>query len=229
MGLIFHLLIKFSKTKSDIPNCTNRWYSCCYFLVSGTASCRTNIFYSLTVNDQIHLNWETATEINNYGFEIERSISNSTAWQKVGFVEGNGNSNSEKEYNFVDKNVSFGNKYFYRLKEINTNGSFEYSEVVEADLSIPLDFSLSQNYPNPFNPTTKIKYTIPAVGTGNTLSVQLKVYDILGNEIAILVNEEKPAGTYEVEFGAKNLPSGMYFYKLTVGNNSEIKKMMLLK
>ncbi len=190
-------------------------------------------FTALTSNDEIRLNWKTSTEVNSYGFNVERASLQTSpgqdSWKKIGFVEGHGNSNSEKQYDFIDKNVLSGNKYFYRLKEINTNGSFEYSEVVEADLSVPLEFILSQNYPNPFNPTTKIKYTIPAAGTRNALSAQLKVYDILGNEIATLVNEEKPAGTYEVEFGAKNLPSGMYFYKLTVGNNSQIKKMILLK
>lgn len=100
---------------------------------------------------------------------------------------------------------------------------------VKSDGNFPENFELFQNYPNPFNPTTKIKFTIPSVGTRHALSVQLNVYDVLGNEVAVLVNEEKPAGTYEVEFSAKNLPSGIYYYTIKAGNFTETRKMILLK
>jgi len=104
------------------------------------------------------------------------------------------------------------------------DGSFEYSEIVEVEIGIPTEFSLAQNYPNPFNPTTTIKYQIPEVSF-----VTLRIYDVLGNEIATLVNEQKPADSYEVEFNASNLPSGIYFYRIQVGSFVETKKMVLMK
>ena len=174
----------------------------------------------------ITLHWKTATEVNNYGFEVERASSSTTPgqdWQKVGFVQGNGNSNSPKEYSFADKELS-GGKYSYRLKQIDNDGQFEYSKIVEVSVSEPTKFVLEQNYPNPFNPTTKINFSIPEVQ-----QVQLKVYDVLGNEVATLVNEEKAPGTYEVQFNASNLTSGIYFYTLKAGSFSETKKLMLLK
>ncbi len=144
-------------------------------------------------------------------------------------------------YSFSDENLFEGN-YHYRLKQIDFDGSFEYSDIVAIEIISPVKFSLEQNYPNPFNPTTKIKYSIPSViasGAKQSQLVTLKVYDVLGNEVAILVNEEKPAGSYEVEFSAKggsasggnaiNLPSGTYFYQLTSGNIVATRKMILLK
>ncbi|MCK7526056.1 MAG: T9SS type A sorting domain-containing protein [Ignavibacteriales bacterium] len=130
-------------------------------------------------------------------------------------------------------------KSYYRLKQIDFDGSFEYSNIVEVDLNIPTQFSLEQNYPNPFNPSTKIKYSIPNVTLSGVEGsrVILKVYDVLGNEVATLVNEEKPAGNYEVNFNASKLSSGVYFYKLRVEDPStssgegfvQTKKMILLR
>ena len=177
--------------------------------------------------NEIHLNWQTETEVDNYGFEIERASSLTTprqdAWEMIGFVEGHGNSNSPKEYSFVDKNIN-SEKYSYRLKQLDTDGSFTYSDVVEIDLKLPDRFKLSQNYPNPFNPTTVINYQLPEAG-----KVTLSIYDILGNEVRILVNEERSAGNYEIEFNATGLPSGVYFYILRAGSFVESKKMLLLK
>ena len=182
-------------------------------------------FTALVINNQIQLKWKTATEISSYGFHIERSISNSTAWQKVGFVEGHGNSNSEKKYNFVDENVSSGNNYSYRLKEINTDGSFKYSKVVEVDFSLPFRFTLSQNYPNPFNPSTTIKF-----GYDRNTKAQLKVYDVLGNEVVSLFKGTAEGGkVYQINFDGSGFSSGVYYYKLIGGNKTEIKKMILLK
>jgi hypothetical protein len=133
-------------------------------------------------------------------------------------------------YSFIDENVSTGT-YQYRLKQVDFDGSHTYSDIVEVDVTGPTQFSLEQNYPNPFNPTTKIRYQIPASlnpSQGGTL-VQLIVYDVLGNEIATLVNEEKTAGNYELEFDATGLPSGVYFYQLNAGNYIETKKMLLMK
>ena len=186
-------------------------------------------FTVLAIDDQIQLKWKTATEINSYGFEVERLQNSKIAglqnWEKIGFVEGHGNSNSEKKYDFIDKNVLSGNKYSYRLKEINTDGSFKYSKVVEVNFSVPSEFNLSQNYPNPFNPVTNIKFEFDK----NT-KARLTVYDVLGNKVADLFNGRVERGRrYKVKFDGSSLSSGVYYYKLTGNNKTEIKKMILLK
>jgi pimeloyl-ACP methyl ester carboxylesterase len=179
-------------------------------------------FIALTSNNGVVLNWQTATEVNNYGFEIERKAEKET-WLTIGFVEGNGNSNSKKEYSFKDDNLPFGN-IVYRLKQIDTDGKFEYSHEIKINIDIPTKFALIQNYPNPFNPSTKIKYSIPKSDI-----VHIKVYDILGKEIQTLLNEYKQAGTYEVKFDASDLTSGVYFYKIICGSYIETKKMIVLR
>jgi hypothetical protein len=189
-------------------------------------------FKANIIENNIFLTWKTAAEINNYGFEIERSERSSMIsekWGKIGFVEGFINSNSINEYSFKDMNVNTG-KYSYRLKQIDNDGKYTYSKEVEVIINNQPDrFELQQNYPNPFNPITKIKYTISSGGTSLFKTVQLKVYDILGNEVAALVNEEQPAGVYEVDFDASLLPSGIYFYKLITNGFNNIRKMLLLK
>ena len=186
-------------------------------------------FTSFYENNLVYLNWSIASELNNRGFEIERS-NNKTDWRLIGFREGKGTTTEPQAYVFIDD--LFGNdsyRLYYRLKQIDYNGSFEYSDVVEV-YTTPSNFSLSQNYPNPFNPNTKIKYTIPSVGTQRAVSVQLKIYDVLGNEVATLVNEYKPAGNYEIEFAARDgLAAGIYFYQLKVNDFVASKKMLLLK
>jgi len=194
---------------------------------------------SFTANvsgNSVVLNWITASELNNSGFEIQRSvISNEERnlnWQPIGFVQGNGTTTQSNSYSFTDNNIHSA-KYYYRLKQIDLNGTFTYSNEVEVDLSLPQAFSLEQNYPNPFNPSTKIEYTIPFVGTSLMKFVQLKVFDVLGNEVATLVDEYKPAGNYEVSFEASSagggLSSGIYLYKLRVGTFFDMKKMILIK
>ncbi|MBE0570664.1 MAG: T9SS type A sorting domain-containing protein [Ignavibacteriaceae bacterium] len=188
----------------------------------------------------VTLFWQTATETNNSGFEIERAPSKSTpkgetsGWQRIGFVEGKGTTTEIQSYSFTDKPEP--GKYKYRLKQIDFGGTFAYSPEVEAEVKAPNVFSLERNYPNPFNPSTKIKYSIPDVALRQAQSailVTLKVYDILGNEVATLVNGEQTAGAYEVEFltssGIRQLVSGIYFYQLKAGSFIETKKMMLLK
>ena len=183
-------------------------------------------------NGGVRLDWRTETEVDNFGFEVERSqmsnVKSQTEWGKIGFVAGSGNSNSPKNYSFVDAKVSSG-KISYRLKQLDTDGKFEYSKIIEVDLGSPQKFELSQNYPNPFNPITKIIYSVPAVRTRDRVSVQMRVYDILGNEVAILVNEEKQPGTYKIEFSATGIPSGVYIYKLEADGFIQSKKMILLK
>ena len=199
-------------------------------------------FSASVSNNSVTLNWITATELNNSGFQIERSvISNEERnldWEQIGFINGNGTTSESHSYSFVDRNISDG-KYSYRLKQIDFDGTFSYSNEVEVDLSLPQTFSLAQNYPNPFNPSTKISFSVPSVVDAkfaSTTLVQLKVYDVLGNEIATLVNEEKPAGNYEVTFDAKNLPagrqglsSGIYYCNLQAGSFNQSIKMILLK
>jgi len=186
-------------------------------------------FNASVINNEVHLNWETATEINNYGFDIERTVVCNgygvlNDWQKIGFVKGNGNSSSPKFYSFEDK--PFGGKEFkYRLKQIDFDGKFEYSNVVFVSLDSSIsNFELCQNYPNPFNPKTKIIYTIPR-GT----NVKITVYDMIGREITTLIDKYHERGTYQVEFNGSTLCSGMYCYKLNAGIFSDVKKFILIK
>ena len=174
----------------------------------------------------IILNWKTATEINNYGFEIEKRESANNNWVKLGFVNGHGNSSTINTYSFIDELDKTGIDYQYRLHQIDNNGNSEYSNIVEIGLPAPQNYTLSQNYPNPFNPSTGIKYQIVKDGF-----VSLKVYNLLGKEVAVLVNENQTAGDYNISFQAENynLTSGIYLYTLRSNDFVQTKKMMLLK
>jgi hypothetical protein len=187
-------------------------------------------FTADVIKNSVELNWQTATEVNNYGFEVQRSASSGqrSDWEKIGFVEGHGNSNSRKEYSFVDKNPQSG-KVQFRLKQIDTDGRFEYSDIVEVNIDSLSKFELSQNYPNPFNPTTTIKYAIPKSVNGHQSLVRLSVYDVLGNEVATLVNKRQAPGNYSIKFDASKLSSGIYFYRLQNGSFVVTKKMILLR
>ncbi len=186
-------------------------------------------FTASVINNNVELNWTTATEISNSGFSVERKTNNSN-WQEITFIKGNGTTTEVSNYSFSDTPNKTA-KLYYRLKQIDFNGTAVYSKTVEVNFGSPSKFSLEQNYPNPFNPSTKIKYSIPALGKMNMQTVKIKVYDLLGNEIVTLLNEEKASGEYEVEFdsGKYNLPSGIYFYSITAGNFNSVKKMTLLK
>ncbi|MCZ6702024.1 MAG: PQQ-dependent sugar dehydrogenase [Ignavibacteria bacterium] len=180
------------------------------------------------INNQVRIAWETATEIMNYGFDLERTVS-SDGWKKIEFIPGNGNSNSPKYYNYTDNDILSTGIFKYRLKQINNNGSFEYSEEISVNVNEPGRFLLKQNYPNPFNPSTLIKFYIPV-----SSNVKLKLFNMLGQEVAELINANIAAGIHKFELNAENLSSGTYFYFLEVnGENGEgffdIKKMVLLK
>lgn len=179
-------------------------------------------FTSSVINNTVGLNWITATELNNSGFEVQKSLDNSN-WNKVGFVTGNGTSTEVHSYSFVDQNPIIGTS-FYRLKQIDFDGTSEYSNIVEVFYGSVAEFALEQNYPNPFNPTTKINYSIKEKG-----NVELKIFDLLGSEIATLVNEEKAPGNYEVFFDASNLSSGVYLYTIKSGSFVQTRKMLLMK
>jgi hypothetical protein len=193
---------------------------------------------TLHSNGDVLLEWKTASSLNNYGFEIEKSYLNSDLWETIGFLENQGDPSSFVEYSFTDRTLNNFPVARYRLKAIDYDGSFKYSNIIEIN-TLPMNYELSQNYPNPFNPITKIKFTIPYViasglpvgkaGTKQSQLVTLKVYDILGNEVATLVDEEKEPGIYEIEFSAANLASGIYIYRLQTMEFTETKKMVLLR
>jgi hypothetical protein len=181
-------------------------------------------FFSGSLNGgNIDLRWRTETEVNNYGFDIERTKDNSD-WLTIGFVDGHGNSNSLKQYNFIDTDIDQSGTYYYRLKQTDNDGTYEYSDVVSVEVGMPDNFYLSQNYPNPFNPETRIDYTLP-----EKQFVSLRIYNTLGELVIELVNETKEAGSYSVVFDASKMPSGTYIYTIFAGKYSTAKKMSLLK
>lgn len=173
-------------------------------------------------NGKVQLNWITASEINNSGFDVERN--NGNGFEKIGFVQGNGTTTERSNFSFVDENPGYG-KIQYRLKQIDFDGTFKYYGVVEVDANIPTEFSLSQNYPNPFNPSTTIEYSIAKAGL-----VNLTIYNSLGEEVIKLVdNQFNEVGKYSVKFNATNLASGTYIYRLQAGDVVISKKMNLIK
>ncbi|MFZ1323397.1 MAG: T9SS type A sorting domain-containing protein [Ignavibacteria bacterium] len=181
-------------------------------------------FISNVNGTDVTLNWTTASELNNSGFDIERKNSVSGNWSKVGNVTGNGTVSTPQNYSFTDRGLTTG-KYNYRLKQIDFNGNFEYFNLSnEVGIGIPEKYSLSQNYPNPFNPSTKISYDLPTDGM-----VSLRLFDMTGREVASIVNEVQSAGYYTVNFNASSLSSGVYFYTISSNNFIATKKLMLVK
>ena len=180
-------------------------------------------------NNNVTLNWQTATETNNSGFEIQRSDardqkSETLDWKKVGFIKGNGTSTNENHYSYTDKNLKSG-RYSYKLVQIDFDGTRTESEVINVEINYqPKEYALMQNYPNPFNPATTIEYSIAVDG-----NAKLKIFNTLGEEVKTLVNEYKTAGSYKINFDASALPSGIYYYRIDVNNFLAVKKMILLK
>ncbi len=190
------------------------------------------ISFNAAINNEsgnsVKLTWKTATEVNNYGFEIQWLMDNGK-WERIGFLEGAGNSNSTLEYSFIDNFPESEGSRRYRLKQIDLDGKFSYSKEITIELNtIPTQFSLLQNFPNPFNPATTIRYSIPS-GVEILHATTLRVYDILGREVAVLVNQNQPAGNYEVKFDASQLSSGIYFYIIQAGGFMKSRKMLLQK
>ncbi|NOX16654.1 MAG: T9SS type A sorting domain-containing protein [Chlorobi bacterium] len=180
-------------------------------------------FTSEIIDNRVELNWTTATEINNKGFIVERKSETENDWNELGFTEGNGSTAEMHNYSFTDSNPEIGHLR-YRLKQLDYDGSYEYLQEIEVEYTRTFTYKLEQNFPNPFNPSTIIKFEIP-----EETKVTLKIYDVLGNEAAVLVNENKPAGSYSVEFNAEKLSSGFYIYSLRAGNFFQSNKMLLLK
>jgi hypothetical protein len=171
--------------------------------------------------------WQTATELNNSGFSIERKSTGSD-YMEIGFVPGFGTTTEPKSYSFNDQNLRSG-VYTYRLKQVDFDGSFTYSNEVEVEVIAPAEFSLDQNYPNPFNPSTKITFSL-----ATDSRVSLKVFDVIGQEVASLINQELTAGVHNIDFNAAGINSGVYFYRIEAsGVNGakfvDVKKMILLK
>ena len=186
-------------------------------------------FVASVKGNTISLTWSTATETNNYGYEIQRSVDNGNSWKSTGFVEGRGTTTSMSAYSFVDELLQPG-EYSYRLKQIDVDGTYKFHYLENnVVVGLPDKFELFQNYPNPFNPVTTIKYTIPSSVTHEISNVKLILFDMLGREVSTLVNENKEPGVYEVKFNASALSSGVYLYKLQAGEFSQVKKLILTK
>jgi photosystem II stability/assembly factor-like uncharacterized protein len=192
----------------------------------------TSFTVSVLQNEKaVQLNWATATETNNSGFQVERRKTleaRSEEWENIGFVNGNGTTTEPQTYSFVDENLSAG-KYQYRLKQIDFDGTFEYSNIIETEILTPAKFSLEQNYPNPFNPSTDIQYSL-----ASRQFVSLKIFNSLGEEVETLVNEYQEAGIHSKLFILNSstdggLPSGVYYYQLKAGDIIQTKKMIILK
>jgi hypothetical protein len=191
---------------------------------------------SFTANisgSNVTLNWQTVTEVNNYGFYVERRRENEQNFYEVkdGFIPGHGSTLEPQSYSFIDNTVTEVGKYYYRLRQVDNDGLISYSSPVSITISVlgvdeqlPLTFNLEQNYPNPFNPATTIKYSLPVRSY-----VIIKVYSILGNEIATLVNGYEDEGFKSLKFDGSILSSGIYIYKIVAGNYSEVKRMLLIK
>jgi hypothetical protein len=191
------------------------------------------VYFEAEILDSlILLKWGTASEVNNYGFDIERADMQYN-WETLGFIDGQGNSNIPHDYTFEDTSAIKNHSYYYRLKQIDTDGTFDYSDTIFVDFitavlelsEIPVnEYRLYNNYPNPFNNNTIIKFSI----SENT-PVSLRIFDILGKEIAVLLEEEKSIGVYSIPFTAPDLTSGVYFYQLVTRNYKESKKFVLIK
>ena len=208
------------------------WYSllgiglsvrCLYDSLNSAVPVELTSFTASVRDNNVILNWTTATEVNSSSFGVEKKTLNSITWQNISSIKALGNSLSSKQYSYTDKNVNTG-KYSYRLRMIDFDGSSKYSNIINVVLTPPTDFELSNAYPNPWNPTTTIRYQVPI-----NILVTIKVFDALGKEVSTLVNEVKPAGSYEVTLDGHNLSSGIYYYQMQAGNFIETKKITLLK
>jgi hypothetical protein len=174
-------------------------------------------------NRNVLLGWKTESELNNRGFEIERKT-NFSDWEMIGFIQGNGTTSSPNYYSYLDASQLMFSTYFYRLKQIDYNGDFEYSKIIQVDFYNLNSYELEQNYPNPFNPSTNISFSIP-----HRSYVTIIIYDVIGQNVAELVNEFLERGTYNYMWNAVGFNSGIYFYELRTDDFTSIKKMQLIK
>ncbi len=204
-----------------------------YFRNLGVVPVQLASFTASRINpNQVRLNWVTASEVNNYGFEVEKSFGGTNNFATIAgsFIPGHGTTLEPHSYSFTDAITNNGN-WYYRLKQIDLDGTINYTDPVQVntltgvdDRRLPTEFTLAQNYPNPFNPTTRIEYALPKQS-----SVRLDVFNTLGQLVSTLVNAKQPVGYHSVEFDASGLGSGIYFYKLTAEGVSISRKMLLLR
>ena len=193
-------------------------------VVYGIVPVELSSFTAIAQDANVLLNWVTSTETNNMGFDVERrTVKSNSGWQKLGFINGNGTTTEKSSYSYVDKNPVDGKSY-YRLKQIDFDGSYKIYNSVEVEFGTVKEYSLSQNYPNPFNPSTDIIYTLAKSG-----NITLKVYNILGSEVTTLVDGFMEAGKHSVKFNAKDFTSGVYFYTIKADNFTSTRKMILMK
>ena len=179
-------------------------------------------FTASVSGNNVLLQWTTATELNNYGFEVERKTENSS-YEVVGFVTGSGSTTEPRSYIYTDVKVPDG-KYLYRLRQMDFNGTFSFSYEVEVEVNSPAVYALDQNYPNPFNPSTTINFSIAEASV-----VKIAVYNLLGQEVAVPINEFKEAGPHTITFDASELTSGAYFYTIETPQFKQTRKMLLAK
>jgi len=191
-------------------------------LNSGTVPVELIAFYGSLLNNKVILEWITATESNNLGFEVERKSDN-TSYHTIGFISGNGFSTNRITYNFIDEDLR-DSRYYYRIKQIDYDGVYNYSDDIFVDIPFLSEFILYQNYPNPFNPTTTIRYSIPFES-----QVKITLNDVLGRELSVLYNELTEAGTKEIQLDGSSLSSGNYFVRMVSGNTQKIQKITLIK
>jgi len=195
-------------------------------VVYGIVPVELSSFTAVAQDENVLLNWVTSTEINNLGFEVQKKFfaeNQKSEWGTIGFVNGNGTTTEKSDYSFMDKNPIDG-KSFYRLKQIDYDGSFKIYNSVEVDYQTVKEYSLAQNYPNPFNPSTEINYTLAKSG-----NITLKVYNLLGSEIITLVDGYMEAGKYSIRFDGEDITSGVYFYTIKTDDFTSTRKMMLMK
>ncbi|MFH1195170.1 MAG: T9SS type A sorting domain-containing protein [bacterium] len=206
--------------KFDDDNGTNSGSAFLYLL--DTVPVELAAFTGNVADNCVELNWITETELNNSGFEVQRKFKNDH-FKNVAFVKGQGTTSERNNYHFFDRNLS-GGQYTYRLKQIDIDGTYEYSQEITFEISKPATYSLSDNFPNPFNPSTNIVFSIP-----EKTNVKIKVFNLLGVEVKTLVDEFFEAGEHKVVFNAEALSSGVYLYNIKAGNFSETKKMILIR
>lgn len=179
-------------------------------------------FTASVSNNNVVLQWETASETNNYGFEVQRKSLNSE-FEVLGFISGSGTTTESRTYFFTDSKLISG-EYYYRLKQLDFDGSFNYSDEVAVEIEAPVVYALEQNYPNPFNPTTNINFSLAEASV-----VKMAVYNLLGQKVSVILDEYRDAGSHSITFDASVLPSGTYFYTIETPQFRQTKKMILTK
>jgi len=197
-------------------------------VLTGPTPVELSNFAGFAANGKNILEWTTATESNNYGFEIQRSKTKNSNFEKIGFVEGNGTTSKPSHYKFIESDP-IAEKCYYRLKQVDFNGEYSYSEVIEIKINLPNEFEINQNYPNPFNSSTIISYKLPQYSF-----VEIKIFDINGRLVNSIIDEFQEAGNKLVNWNGvdsdgTNVPSGMYFYKITAMNVTKFGRMTLIK